>query len=390
MNVDVGTKIGWLEVLAPVVGPRGIRAYRVRCTLCGTEREYRTWNLTQGNVASCGCARRARVWTDEEMAVLRKWYGKMTGAKLRKKLPGRSLGSILQKAEKSGLGKPTRYTVEEVQYIRDGWGTVPIAEMAKHVGRRVETVYHYANNVLGLKAGVPQGYESLAAAARRMGFAASTLRYILNARGVPVRPRPTSGVKSNGGKAKFHAVMVDSFDAESAVEWYTHSETIYQASRRTGYDASSLRRILVRAGVKLETRPMRPNFRRIMTSEIDRAMAEWEETVRVTETLTEGAARIGVSQSTLSRWLSVDGVETGNEKTFRLKPSTVDACAAKRLGKETVNNAAKRLHVSPFTLVRWLRRDGVIPGTSSRASRYYLRPSDFDEAIARRRTTEAA
>ncbi len=75
-------------------------------------------------------------WTDEELAFLRENWGKLPRAEIARRL-GRSIPSINIKAGALDLRrkKPPRWTPEEVRFLRENWGRLTIRQLAKRLNR---------------------------------------------------------------------------------------------------------------------------------------------------------------------------------------------------------------------------------------------------------------
>lgn len=90
-------------------------------------------------------------WTEKELKVLRANYSKLTPKQIAKKLPGRAVGSIRDKAEKLKLRSYKSWSPEDIEYLKNNytWGAWPT--LVKKLGRSKATIVAYANRVLGLR-----------------------------------------------------------------------------------------------------------------------------------------------------------------------------------------------------------------------------------------------
>lgn len=93
--------------------------------------------------------RRKTQYSDEESRILVENAGKKTIRELVVMLPGRSYASIVSKSYNMGLPvkydnpSVSRYTDEEMQFIRDNITTMTVREMAEHLPGRTEcSIYH--------------------------------------------------------------------------------------------------------------------------------------------------------------------------------------------------------------------------------------------------------
>lgn len=91
-------------------------------------------------------------WTDEEIATLREYAGKCHYTELTKVLPNRSVGAITAKAYELGIetiSEYTKLTDENIQYIKDNWGKIPVTEIARNLKVSTGVIYRYKKQ-LGL------------------------------------------------------------------------------------------------------------------------------------------------------------------------------------------------------------------------------------------------
>jgi hypothetical protein len=75
-------------------------------------------------------------WTDEELTFLRENWGKLPRAELARRL-NRSIPSINDKAGTLGLRrkKELRWTPEDITFLRENWGKLSICQLAKKLNR---------------------------------------------------------------------------------------------------------------------------------------------------------------------------------------------------------------------------------------------------------------
>lgn len=328
-------------------------------------------------------------WTKSEDAILRAHYRSEPIEAWIDRLPGRTAFMVKNRAHRIGVCRPWKYSEEDIATIRLAWGSVPISLIAKKVNRRPATVYWYAIQKLGLRAGIPQGYESIQQAAERTGYSPSAMRNMLRADGHQIIKRPTSGVKppAHGKRCAHSMMMAETYDVDSAVEWFTSSETLEEASRRTGYSRTAVRRYLAIAGVEVVPRVAKRLYHRFLRADVDRAV----KLVMSRETITDASSRTGVSQQTLAKWLREEGLigKAHACHAFRLDPAVVDDVVARRdwahAPGEGLYACAERHGVHPQTLLRWLEADGIARSVGQGQNRYRVDPAQADVCVARHR-----
>jgi len=88
-------------------------------------------------------------WSDEEIEFLKNNYGKMKIAEIAKAL-NKNVFTVKNKAIKLGLRKkPPKWTQDEIEYLKSNYGKIPTTEIAEVLGRSVGAIYSKANE-LGL------------------------------------------------------------------------------------------------------------------------------------------------------------------------------------------------------------------------------------------------
>jgi len=128
------------------------------------------------------------------------------------------------------------------------WGSpgLSLAALARRFSRTPYAVYVAAGRA-GLARGVPEGWESIAAAAGRTGYTVATLRRVLAAAGVRTstawgNPRaPRTGAPKRA---------VRPADVDRAVAAWLARETVEEAARRVGVVPVTLRRWLRLSGCR--------------------------------------------------------------------------------------------------------------------------------------------
>ena len=121
------------------------------------------------------------------------------------------------------------------------WGAPghSLATLARRFARTPYAVYCAAARA-GLPLGCPEGWESLAGAARRTGMVPRALAAALEAAGV----RPSTGWRNPMGAARGQGAnrVVMVAEVDRAVESWLARESVEEAARRAGVGATVLRR----------------------------------------------------------------------------------------------------------------------------------------------------
>lgn len=130
-------------------------------------------------------------WTVEEIEYLKNNYGKLRVKDL--KLPGRTVNSIHDKANKLKLSGYRTWSKKDLEYLMDRWGSVSMATMAINLGRTEGAVQQKASKLgLGpfLESGDYVTLNQLFLALRGSKHQGST--YTINQwmdKGLPVKPK---------------------------------------------------------------------------------------------------------------------------------------------------------------------------------------------------------
>jgi hypothetical protein len=271
---------------------------------------------------------KGRAWSAEDYAALRELYEPKGARACAKALPGRSLHSICQAARRLGLGTHRRWTAHEDRILRSEWGYVSVSHLARQLKRTPKAVYQHARVDLQIGMGAPEGSEYVTAASKRTGFDLPTLKRALAAHGIVPRKVPTRPLS----RVRFHQHFVDSMDVDDAVAAWMASEYVEPAAAQRGLEGSTLRRWLLRAGVK-DTRTIKRGRWRVPTDVIDRVVAEARELESRCESICHGAVRHGILPSRLRVLLIAASLrQTG--KPWRLDPNDVDRVVARWRGEE--------------------------------------------------------
>lgn len=205
---------------------------------------------------------------------------------------------------------------EEDRRLANLWGEMTIRGLAQSLGRSVEAVYVRAMR-LGLKAGVQPGYETLAAAAERVGYSQEALKRILAWAGADPRPGMSRLVRGRS----FFKGQVDPEAVDDAVAEWLKFEIVGEAARFRGMESRLLMKWLIEAG---EPKPARRCKWRVRTETIDRVIAERN----ARETLARAAIRVGIGRDTLGPLLRKAGLRYGCSPKGSLNPADVDRVVA--------------------------------------------------------------
>jgi hypothetical protein len=169
--------------------------------------------------------------------------------------------------------RPNGETDDDI--LRRSWRRCGASELRRRLGKRTWLAIYYRAIKLGLPRYAPQGYESLCAAARRLGYARDQLAHLLRRVGVcTVRFPADKGLNAKS------PVYVEIGDADEAVDFVTKTaETLVHASRRHRIDERTLIRELTAAGwVRPALRPKQHVY--VESALIDRVMEAYRKTPR--------------------------------------------------------------------------------------------------------------
>lgn len=261
-----------------------------------------------------------RRWTKREKALVRSRYVPDGAAALARRL-GRTKGSVIKCAQREGIVRHRRWTPEEDERLRMLWGERSIAFLCRTFKRPESGIYFRAWKI-GIRKGPPQGKEYIESAMRRTGFGRSTLLRILQWAGVKVY-RPSRQQRC----ARYHFGYVDPFDVDAAVARWCATETLYGAAKRHRIHPGKLARRL-RAVGKMPRSPGYKKHLRVDSDVVDKVMA----TFKRCRTLTDQAARVGVGEDALRRWLRADGLSCSGYR-WLLEDEVVDAVVRHRVAQ---------------------------------------------------------
>jgi hypothetical protein len=282
-------------------------------------------------------------WTADEEAILRARYV-ADGPKVCAEALGRSWLSVTRRAQRLRLVRVRRWSEHDDAHLMVLWGVRAIAKVAKLLGRTPDAVYERARQ-LGLGLGCPRGAEYLTTAARRTGYAVTTLRMILRWGGVRIERATTRPSATRRGKAarKAHLThVVEPCDVDDAVARWCATEALEMAAESRSIGSATLARLLREATARGDARiPAKPRgFRkhwRIPSLLVDELVTAYARR----ESLAAAAMRIGVQRTTLHAWLTRAGVPV--VRVEKLDPDAVDRVVAGRLADPRCKAPARRI-----------------------------------------------
>jgi hypothetical protein len=205
-------------------------------------------------------------WNDEELARLRELREKLSVSECAKIL-GRSYTAVVCKSRGLGIRDKPHWTPEEEHRLMLLWGERSVENIAKKLGRSQWAVLFHARK-LGLEIGCPQGYEYLAAAARRVGFGSDQLYDIIVATGYIASVRTSFTVRRGRNYCR-RVIETDAADA-AVLKWLA-TEPLKPAARRRGVCYLRLKRLVE---AEIGPRPFGGKKHwRVPTELIDRVLA---------------------------------------------------------------------------------------------------------------------
>lgn len=209
-----------------------------------------------------------RPWTAREIATLRQVYPvEGNTPALRAALPRRTPGAIGLKARALGMRSGQRWTPAELATLRKNWHVVGARTLRHKLRRHTWAGICQRAARLGLRTGVPQGFETLDAACARLGYYRPTLRRILAWAGVDVVRRYPGKEMRGGGRP----TIVETDAATEAVEAWLRTETVKHGAEARGVSHQSLWHWLIKAGVIARQSRRVPH--RVPSEVLDRVVA---------------------------------------------------------------------------------------------------------------------
>ena len=196
-----------------------------------------------------------RQWTADEERILREHYADGVSAVAAR--IGRSRHAVCVRASRLGISIEKHWTAEDDDRLVKFWGERSIRGIAMAFGRTQVAIKRRAQ-VLGLHLRTPEGFETISAAAIRVGFRRETLRRILawaESRKIVGDGKPVERLAwspRHNPKSRYRQHVVESFEVDEAVAAWMDAETPEFVARARGCSPERVRRVLRDAGV---TRP---------------------------------------------------------------------------------------------------------------------------------------
>lgn len=262
--------------------------------------------------------REYRLWSADDEARLKAAYLRGGMKEAMAEFPGKRMRGLHQKLTRMGVAGNKQMSDDEAELVRKMWGTVPLREISRALGRAESHVLNVVKFRLGLKVAVPPGWEYLSAAAARAGFDIESLKNVLRHYRVPMQ-----GTACASGVRKSHRTIVESSEVDRAVRGWLRLETLKDAAARHGLFDGQLRRWMVDAGYQAPP----PGRRWRMAPEQFDAVVDDRRTNF--EPFCAAAERVGVSEPTLRKWLQEAGVQRRFPRSG-LRRSVVDRVVAER------------------------------------------------------------
>lgn len=284
-------------------------------------------------------------WSDADLQDLRHLVeGRSKGinwAAVTARFPTRTKASIYKQMSLHGMTRPLLWSPDEDDILRKSWNEVGNHAMSKRLpGRTLCGIYERAR-ALGLRAGTPQGMVSVKSLANDPLWGYDYYKTLKILRTGNVSTHRFS--YTNPSKRARGTLYVDESDAREAAEAWERAiadqrvgkETPKEAAKRLGVRARTLSEWMTDAGLL----PPRGNgVKRIFWAApdvYDALAARYPHRARFTgkECPKHAAKRLGVGYDTLRRWLREDGVTkvNGSREVFWAAPDVYDrACARHR------------------------------------------------------------
>ena len=198
--------------------------------------------------------------------------------KVQELFPNRSKYAIWTRASDLGIHIRRPWSEKDDRILKFGWGPLSLKTIAKNLNR-TECSIRFRAERLGVQMGCPNGFEYVSNAAKRLGFNRSSFRRVLAWANVLDRPAMCQSRTESGATIRR---IVDSFDAERAVESWLKTETVNGAAKARGVPETTLSKWLREAGALTGRVPMgrvknknykRPHYR-VATEIIDKVVLE--------------------------------------------------------------------------------------------------------------------
>lgn len=269
-------------------------------------------------------------WTPAEYARVRDLYPRRSQHRaLQRALPGRTWLAIKLCAKRlrvhvEGAGAKRRWTTAEDATLRRSWQAATWPELQRRLPGRTRPAIYDRATLLGLPKGVPQGYVSVAEAARRERLEGKTLRKLLAAANVTIRH--ILGIRRG---VTAHRGYVDLDEVRAVLAARFNGEALPAAAAKRGLCVVTLREWLQKAGAFPRGIPGKRVC--VPTATIDAVVAA-HRAATARPTIAAFAARYRVNRYTLTHWLRRAGLlaAPGTGNPHRLDPADVARVVAAR------------------------------------------------------------
>lgn len=335
-------------------------------------------------------------WTQAEDAILVPAYKAGGVMAALAALPHRRKAQIDGRLKHLGVRRYPPWTARRNEELRRLWGHATLGQIAQRLDCKPITVYRHA---LALDLGVcPQGFEYIATAAERLGYSADTFTRICRWAGVGMPP----SYQKPGRASKHPRHMVDSADAEAAIDRWHTTETLTSAAERLGFGdyralldrLQALGHRIVEKGEGRYRNPMleepgptssvvrvgttargRKEHRDGFHIRVDSALAD---RAAALENMKEAAQRTGIFVERLKGILLAAGVRPATKRGYLLEPAFVDKVVADSRLPSGTESVAEAAGVNKLTMSRWLRAAGF---TREGNAYWRLHPAEVDVVI---------
>lgn len=161
----------------------------------------------------------------------------------------RTYHSVANRLSKLNVWQRKRWTAKDDAVLIRLWNEGEfLVEICRRLGRNPEHPEGVCRRarVLGLPSSVPPGHEFVTRAARRTGYCVETLWRIIQWAGVVTRPVRTPHPGRRVGHRKYY---VDPYDVDVAIERWMKAESPTEGAARWGISPTTLAKWLVDAGI---------------------------------------------------------------------------------------------------------------------------------------------
>lgn len=259
------------------------------------------------------------------------------------RFPDRTKAAVYKKMHQHRLTLPALWTRKEDEVLRNSWNEVGTRSLVKRLkGRTLCAIYERARH-LGLRAGTPQGMTSVKALSKdpRWGYDYYKTLKMLRAHGVTLHRYSYASLKVSARGTLY----VEEADAREAAEAWERAiavqrvgkESPKEAARRLGIRSHMMAEWLTNEGL---LGPQCKGVKRRFWAEpkvYDALVEKYRKRPKARpagqECPKDAAKRLGVSYDTLRRWMRLDGilpVQPKGTKRMRFVPFEVYNAVVKK------------------------------------------------------------